>query len=84
MPISSSWPVAEHLGELGIAQEEAPLAREGDAERKVGEQRLVFELRIARAPGVGNAGVGLGRRLAETAQRLRVVHRAASASKSSA
>ena len=45
--------VAEHLGELRIAQEKAPLAREGDAEREVGEQRLVLELGVARAPGVG-------------------------------
>src|SRR5690606_21408388 len=43
---------SEHLGEARIAQEEAALAREGDADGKIGEQRLVLELRVARAPGV--------------------------------
>ena len=44
--------IAEHFGEALVAQEEAPVAREGDADRDVGEQRLVFELGVARAAGV--------------------------------
>ena len=70
-------PVAEHLGELGIAEEEAPLARERDAERKIAEQRLVLELGVPRAARIAD-------RLDERRCGLRVVHRGASASKSSA
>jgi hypothetical protein len=44
--------VAEHGGELRVAQEEAPLARKGDAERRVGEDRLELGLRVAGAPRV--------------------------------
>jgi hypothetical protein len=76
--------VAEHVGELRVAQEEAALAREGDAERQVAEQRLVFELGVARAAGVGGARVGGVRRFRDEAQRFRIVHCAASLSKSSA
>src|SRR5207302_850097 len=43
---------AEHLGEPRVAEKHAPLAGEGDADRGVGEQRLVFKLRIPGAPGI--------------------------------
>jgi len=46
--------VAEHRGEAGVAQEEAALARERDADREIGEQRVVLELGVARAAGVAS------------------------------
>src|SRR6185369_17817094 len=63
---------AEHLGKARVAQEELALAREGDAHRQVGEQGLVLELRVARAPRVARRLL-----LDERALRdARVVHRA--------
>ena len=65
-------PPAEHLGEPLVAQKDAPLASEGDADGDVGEQRLVFELRMPGAPGIA-----LPRRLERglDAARGGVVHR---------
>src|SRR5262249_36164433 len=68
-------PPAEHLGELRVAQEEAAVARERDADRQVGEQRLVLELGIARAPGVARRRLReLGRARARS-DAAGVVHR---------
>jgi hypothetical protein len=72
LPDELAGAVAEHLGEARVAQEEAPLAREGDAERKVGKERVVFELGVA-----GAAGIARRRRLDRTlhaAQRGRFGH----------
>ena len=43
---------AEHLGELRVAQRELALPGEGDADGGIGEDRLVLELRVARAARV--------------------------------
>ena len=50
--MSSPGLPAEHLGEFRIAERELAVAREGDADRGVGEDRLVLELRVARPAGI--------------------------------
>ena len=75
--------IAEHLGELRIGEKEAPLARERDADRSVGEQRLVLELRVARTPRVRGCralGPQRRRRLVQLAPRRGFAHRALRAS----
>ena len=79
---------AEHLGEPGVAEREAAVAREGDADRDVGEDRLVLELRVARPPGVARARAlrAHARRRVEAGNRIAVeraalVHGWASAAK---
>jgi hypothetical protein len=65
-------PVAEHRREARVAQEEAAVAGKGDADRGIGEQRLVFELRVARLAGVARPH-RLQRGL-DAAQRRGIVH----------
>ena len=76
--------VAEHLGELRVAEEEAPLAGEGDAERGVGEDRLELGLRVARAPGVARRRLLQGERAASRDGRIVHWARPARTAKSSA
>src|SRR5262249_10305194 len=80
-------PPAEHLGELRVAEEKAAVARERDADRQVGEQRLVLELGIACAPRIARGRLRELRRARARSDAAGVVHRlcalVASAAKSS-